>query len=114
MITISMGCDRRCVDRAAAVGISVSPLSSLSIAKRYKGQGGFLRLLQEFSGGGRTFALNDFGDSYAPSEWQRLSATLQSYRMNTIRVSLRVDVPPSLGTFMSLIPSSKPPTAITK
>jgi hypothetical protein len=39
---------------------------------------------------------------------------LQSYRMNTIRVSLRVDVPSSLGTFMSLIPSSKPPTAITK
>jgi type VI secretion system protein ImpL len=114
VITVSMGCDRRCVDRAAAVGISVSPLPSLSIAKRYKGQGGFLRFLQEFSGGSRSFTPTDFTDSYAPAEWQRLGATLQSYRVSTVRVSLRPDVPPGLTTLMSLLPASKPPAAISK
>jgi hypothetical protein len=114
VITISMGCDRRCVERAAAVGISVPPLASFSIAKRYKGQGGFLRFLQEFNSGARTYTASDFGDSYAPSEWQRLSATIQPYRLTTIRVSLRADVPSTLLTFMSLIPASKPPSAITK
>ena len=114
VITVAMGCDRRCVDRAAAVGIPVSPSSSLSITKRYKGQGGFLRFLQEFGGGSRTFTLGDFMDSYAPAEWQRLGATLQPYRVSSIKVSLRTDVPPTLATFMSLLPTSKPPAAITK
>ena len=114
VVTVSMSCDRRCVERATAVGIAVSPLSSLSISKRYKGQGGFLKFLQDFSGGSRTFTPADFADSYAPAEWQRLDATLRPHRVDTIRVSLRRDVPPTLASLMSLLPSARPPAAITK
>jgi type VI secretion system protein ImpL len=114
VITVSMSCDRRCVDRATAVGIAVSPISSLSISKRYKGPGGFLRFLQDFSGGARTFTLGDFTDSYAPAEWQRLDATLRPHRVNAIRVSLRLGVPSTLTELMSLLPTAKPPTAITR
>ena len=114
VVTVSVSCDRRCVERATAVGIAVSPLSSLSISKRYKGQGGFLKFLQDFSGGSRTFTPADFADSYAPAEWQRLDATLRPHRVDTIRVSLRRDVPPTLASLMSLLPSARPPAAITK
>jgi hypothetical protein len=114
MITVSMACDRRCVERASAVGIAVSQLSSLSISKRYKGQGGFLRFLQDFSGGSRTFTPSDFADSYPPSEWQRLGETLRPYRVSTIRVFFRAEVPSTLSTLMSLLPSAKPPAAITR
>jgi type VI secretion system protein ImpL len=114
IITVSMSCDRRCVDRATAVGITVSPLASLSISKRYKGQGGFLRFLQDFSGGARTFTPGDFADSYAPAEWQQLDATLRPHRVNAIRVSLRPGVPSTLAQLMSLLPAAKTPAAITK
>jgi type VI secretion system protein ImpL len=114
VITVSMGCDRRCVERATAVGITVSPLSSMSISKRYKGQGGFLRFLHEFSGGSRTFTPSDFLESYAPAERQQPGMTLQTYRVSSIRVALRPDVPSALTTLMSLLPTAKPPAAITK
>jgi hypothetical protein len=114
VITVSMGCDRRCVERATGVGITVSPLSSLSISKRYKGQGGFLRFLQDFSGGSHTFTRGDFANSYAPTEWNQLDATLRLHGVDAIRVSLRPGVPPTLASLMSLLPTTMPPAAITK
>jgi type VI secretion system protein ImpL len=113
-VTVSMACDQRCVERATAVGIPVPVLSSSPISRRYKGQAGFLRFLQEFSGGSRTFTLGDFADSYPPSEWQRVGETLRRYQVSSIRVSLRTDVPPSLTTLISVLPVLKPPAAITK
>jgi hypothetical protein len=113
-VTVSMTCDQRCVKTATDVGIPVSQLSSWPISKRYKGQAGFLRFLQEFSGGSRTFSLGDFADSYPPSEWQRVGETLRRYHVSSIRVSLRTDVPPSLTTLISVLPVLKPPAAITK
>jgi type VI secretion system protein ImpL len=114
VVTVSMSCDRRCVERATAVGIAVSPISSLSISKRYKGPGGFLRFLQDFSGGARTFTPGDFAESYAPAEWQQLDATLRPHRVNAIRVTLRPGVPSTLAQLMSLLPTAKAPAAITK
>jgi hypothetical protein len=113
-VTVSMTCDQHCVKTATDVGIPVSQLSSWPISKRYKGQAGFLRFLQEFSGGSRTFSLGDFADSYPPSEWQRVGETLRRYHVSSIRVSLRTDVPPSLTTLISVLPVLKPPAAITK
>jgi type VI secretion system protein ImpL len=114
VITVSLSCDRRCVDRATAVGMTVSSLPSLSISKRYKGQGGFLQFLQDFSGGSHTFTPGEFINSYAPAEWQRLDATLRSHRVNAIKVSIRPGVPPTLASLMSFLPAAKPPAAITK
>ena len=114
LITILMTCDKRCVERAASVGISVSEAPSLRVTKRYKGQSGFLRFIQEFSGGSRSFGLGDFADAQAPAEGPRSSEALRRYRINSIRVFYRVDVPPSLSKLMSLAPSSAPPAAIVK
>jgi hypothetical protein len=114
LVTVSIVCDQRCVERATAVGIAVPVLSSLPISKRYKGQDGFLRFLQEFSPGSRAFTPDDFADSYPTSEWPRVHETLRRYHVSAIRVFLRRDVPASLSTLMSLLPGAKPPSAITK
>jgi type VI secretion system protein ImpL len=114
VVTVTMACDRRCVERATAVGIVVPELSSLPISRRYKGQAGFLRFLQEFNGGSRTFTPGDFTDSSPAPESQRVGETLRRYRVSAIRVSFRADVPPSLSTLISLLPGLKPAPAITK
>ena len=114
VITILMACDKRCVERAASVGIAVSEAPSLRVTKRYKGQSGFLRFIQEFSGGSRSFGPSDFADAQAPAEGPRSSEALRRYRINSIRVFYRVDVPPSLSKLMSLAPSSAPPATIFK
>jgi hypothetical protein len=105
VITILMSCDRRCVDRAATVGISVQEAPSLRITKRYKGQGGFLRFIQDFSAGSHGFGSSDFADG---------EELLRKYRVMAIRVFYRVDVPPTLAKLMSLVPGSMAPPAISK
>jgi type VI secretion system protein ImpL len=114
VVTVFMSCDRRCVERATTVGMSVPELSSLPISKRYKGQAGFLRFIQEFSGGSRTFVPGDFAESYTPAEWPKIGEALRRHRVSAIRVSFRTDVPSTLSTLMSLLPGSKPPSGIIK
>jgi hypothetical protein len=87
----------------------------LTVTKRYKGQSGFLRFIQDFSSGSRSFSINDFADPDAPAEWPRLADTLRRYHITTIRVFYRVDPPPSLLTLMRRAPSAMlPPTIIKK
>jgi hypothetical protein len=105
VITIHMSCDRRCVDRAASVGIPVQEAPSLRITKRYKGQGGFLRFIQDFSAGSHGFGSSDFAEG---------EEALRKYRVMAIRVFYRVDVPPTLMKLMSLVPGSMAPAAISK
>jgi type VI secretion system protein ImpL len=113
-VTVVLSCDRRCVKGAADVGMTVPEQLSLPVSRRYKGQTGFLRFLQEFTGGSRTFTPGDFTDSNLPSDSQRGGETLRRYRVSAIRVSFRTEVPPALTTLMSLLPSLKPPAGITK
>jgi hypothetical protein len=105
VITIHMSCDRRCVERAASVGIPVQEAPSLRITKRYKGQGGFLRFIQDFSAGSHGFGSSDFAEG---------EEALRKYRVMAIRVFYRVDVPPTLTKLMSLVPGSMAPAAISK
>jgi type VI secretion system protein ImpL len=105
VITILMSCDRRCVERAASVGIPVQEASSLRITKRYKGQGGFLRFIQDFSAGWHGFGSSDFADG---------EEALRKYRVMAIRVFYQVNVPPTLAKLMSLVPGSMTPPAIIK
>jgi hypothetical protein len=114
IIAVSMACDRKCVERAAAVGISVPELSSLRVAKRYRGQTAFLRFLQDFSGVSRTFTRGDFADSYPPDEWQKLDETLRRYRISAIKMAYRTEVPTTLSNLMAIIPTIKPPAALTR
>ncbi len=86
----------------------------MPISKRYKGQMGFLRFIQDFSGGSRTYVPGDFAESYPPAEWPKIGEALRRHRVSAVRVSFRAEVPPTLSTLMSLLPGSKPPSAITK
>jgi type VI secretion system protein ImpL len=114
IVTVFLSCDQRCVRGAADVGMTVPELSSLPIARRYKGQTGFLRFLQEFNAGSRTFVPGEFTESSSPSESPKGAEMLRRYRVSAIRVSFRTEVPPTLTTLMTLLPGLKPPAAITK
>jgi hypothetical protein len=114
VITILMTCDRRCANTASAVGIQVSPVSSLRVIKSYKGSSGFLQFIQDFSGKSRSFTINAFASSYPAAEWSKLADTLSRYGVSAIQVFYDVDVPPSLVKLMSLAPGSALPASIKK
>lgn len=92
-IAVYVSCGRSCVDRAAAVGISVPEASSLRFLKRYSGQTGFLRFIQDFRGGSQVFGANDFTDT---------EEVLRRYRINTVRVFYRLDVPDNLWKLIAV------------
>jgi hypothetical protein len=96
-ITIFVTCDLACVERAAAVGLSVPEVSSLALTKRYPGQSGFLHFIQDFSSGSRTFSRYDFDEA---------EAALNQYHLRAIRVFFNVSVPPSLTKLIGLMSGS--------
>jgi type VI secretion system protein ImpL len=104
VITFSLSCDKRCVDQASMVGMSVLE-NSISWSKPYPGQNGFLRFVQDFSNGKKDFGSNDFADSTA--------AKLRPYEVKTIHVYYRVDAP-TLTKIISLPPSAILPQTIMK
>jgi type VI secretion system protein ImpL len=106
LITITLSCERPCVERAAALGLSVPEMSSLRVTKRYTGQDSFLRFIQDFSSGSHTFKMSDFAESYPASLWSQIDAALRPYRVQAIKVFYRVEVPPALAKLVSLMPGS--------
>ncbi|RMF93880.1 MAG: hypothetical protein D6736_00990, partial [Nitrospinota bacterium] len=94
LISIFVTCDRSCVERASAVGITVPAVSSLRIIKRYTGQTAFLRFIQDFRDGSHLFRLNDFPET---------ADILRRYRIKGIKVFYRVDVPSTLAKLISFI-----------
>ncbi len=106
LITITMSCERLCVERAASLGISVPEVSALQVTKRYTGQMGFLSFIQDFSTGSHTFSLTDFADSYPLSMWPQVENTLRTYRVRAITIFYRLDVPSMLSKLVSLVPGS--------
>lgn len=105
VLTVSVSCDRACTERAATVGMTVPEATGLRFTKRYAGAEGFWRFLQEFSSGAREFKSNDFPGS--EDVWRK-------YRISMIRVFYRVEAPPTLNKFFSLLPSLAVPTSILK
>ena len=93
-ITVFISCDRSCVERATAVGLSVPEVSSLPLIKRYPGQSGFLDFIQDFRSGSHEFGKNDLGDS---------ADALRKYHIGAIRAFYDVEVPSSLAKLISLM-----------
>ena len=106
VVTAVLSCNRLCVERAAAVGMSVPEVSQLRLRKRYKGQEGFFQFVNDFSDGSQAFGLREFADSYATSEWQDLQSTLRPYGLSAIRMYFRVEVSPALERLIALEPDS--------
>jgi type VI secretion system protein ImpL len=102
VMTTVLSCDRQCVERAAAVGMTVPQTSMLRLSMRYQGQEGFFRFVQDFRDGSHTFTLAAFADAYATAEWQKLQPTLRQYGISTVRMYFRVEVPPALEQLLAL------------
>ena len=95
-LSILMSCDRVCVERAALVGTLVPETSALRLMKRYTGQAGFFRFVDDFGAGEHRFGLHDFTDSYPPSVWPKLETRMRTYGIRAILVYFRVRVSPAL------------------
>jgi type VI secretion system protein ImpL len=105
VITLFVSCNRACVERATAVGMTVSEESALPLVKRYTGQTGFLHFLQDFSDGVQEFRGADFTDT---------EATLRRYGIHAIRVFYQVDVPPTLKKLQAFLSGPIIVPSITK
>lgn len=104
-ITVFLTCDRSCVEKAAAVGISVSETSAFPVSKHYVGQGGFLHFIQDFRDGSEVFGRADLANA---------AAAMHEYGINAIRVYFRISVPSTLAKLISLVPTSLVPPSITR
>src|SRR5262249_21350042 len=87
-----VSCNQTCVERAADMENSVPEGLSLPLSKRYTGQTGFLDFIQDFRSGQHAFKSTDFTDP---------ENTLRTYKINTITVFYRVDIPPTLKELLS-------------
>jgi hypothetical protein len=114
-ISISVSCDRRCVERATLFGIVVTDDSLLRLTKRYPGQSGFLGFMKDFStGGSREFGSSDFASSAGPAERPQVEKALRDYHIDRIKIVYNVQVLSSgLDKLLSL-PSPIVPLTIAR
>jgi hypothetical protein len=104
VLTISISCDQQCAQRASIVGRDV-PATLVSLRLLYEGQSGFLRFVQDFSNGKKTFNVKDFPDAEA--------AKLRPYEVKTIHVYYQVDAP-APAKLLTLPPGAIIPSTIIK
>lgn len=102
-ITMSISCNQRCTEQAHMVGRTV-PAASIPLSKPYSGQSGFLRFIQDFSNGKKSFGVNDFADA---------AVKLRPYEIKTIQVHYLVDAP-TLAKLLSLPSGAIVPATISK
>lgn len=93
-IAVYVSCDQSCVERAAAAGMSLPETASMRLIKRYPGQAGFLHFIQDFRGGSHAFV---------GSEFQGGEDVIRRYRIRSVRVFYRVEVPETLAKFIASI-----------
>lgn len=80
------------------------PAASIPLSKPYSGQSGFLRFIQDFSNGKKSFGVNDFADA---------AVKLRPYEIKTIQVHYLVDAP-TLAKLLSLPSGAIVPATISK
>lgn len=67
------------------------PETGFRLTLLYRGADGFERLLQEFALGAHVFGVNDFRESYSPSQWSELQPRLRDAGFRQARVHLRIE-----------------------
>jgi hypothetical protein len=102
VITLVAACEGLCLERAAALGIA-SPEAPLRLTKRYAGQTGFVRFLEDFNTGFREFAVKDFAGA---------EELLRRHRVRATKLFYRVEIPPLLMKFLALVRSAAVPPVI--
>jgi hypothetical protein len=77
-----------------------APGEEISLTRIYEGLDGFKQLIEEFSGGSRAFAIDDFRQSYSPAQWSELRQQLAAAKFRGARVFLQVELSDEMKQYL--------------
>ena len=77
-----------------------APAEQLSLTRIYSGPEGFAQLIGEFSGGAHAFGIDDFRESYSPTQWGELRQKLAEARFRSARVFLQVELSDQMKQYL--------------
>ena len=76
------------------------PVAPINLTKLYDGQEGFAQLVADFATGSHAFGLDDFRESYSPTQWSDLRARLAAAKFRSARVFLQVNLSDEMKQFL--------------
>ena len=76
------------------------PAAPISLTRIYAGPEGFAKLIEEFAGGSRVFAVEDFRESYSPAQWSEVRQRLAEAKFRSARVSLQVELSDQMKQYL--------------
>jgi hypothetical protein len=79
---------------------AAAPSDPITLTRIYEGPEGFKRLIEEFAGGARAFGLEDFRQSYSPSQWGEIRDKLAAAKFRSARVFLQVDLSDEMKQYL--------------
>ena len=57
-------------------------------------------MIEEFAGGSRVFAIEDFRDSYSPAQWSEVRQRLAEAKFRSARVFLQVELSDQMKQYL--------------
>jgi hypothetical protein len=72
----------------------------ISLTRIYAGTEGFAKLIEEFAGGSRVFAVEDFRESYSPAQWSEVRQRLAEAKFRSARVFLQVELSDQMKQYL--------------
>ena len=88
-------------DPATSQMVDAAPAGEpISLTRIYAGPDGFAKLIEEFAGGSRVFAVEDFRESYSPAQWTQLRPKLDAAGFRGVRVFLKVDLSDEMKRYL--------------
>lgn len=90
------------------------PAEQLTLTRIYSGADGFVRMVNDFSGGSHAYGLEDFRASYSPQQWSQIAPRLAAARFRGARVYLQVEPSPELRQYLGArtLPAELPATIL--
>ena len=88
-------------DPATSQMVDAAPAGEpISLTRIYAGPEGFAKLIEEFAGGSRVFAVEDFRESYSPAQWSELRQRLAEAKFRSARVFLQVELSDQMKQYL--------------
>jgi type VI secretion system protein ImpL len=88
-------------DPATSQMVEAAPAGEpISLTRIYSGPEGFAKLIEEFAGGSRVFAVEDFRESYSPAQWSEVRQRLAAAKFRSARVFLQVELSDQMKQYL--------------
>ena len=87
-------------DSSEMLQAAAQPPEEISLTRIYAGPEGFAELIADFSSGSRAFGVEDFRDSYSPSQWSALRGRLADAGFRGARVFLSVELSDEMKQYL--------------